>query len=119
MESKRQLEILKLADMDVFTIGGKQFNYRKVTAREFNQLEQKKLAIRKETDPEAGSKLIDEVYRLSAKLYLGMSDEEFDSSPLEDVLMVLEACNYRSMFGKPFLTEKSPTTLDLAATRKP
>lgn len=110
MSSEKQQKILELADQDEFKIGEKTFKFRKITSREFNQLERKKLDLRKEKDPDKASAMIDEIYRLSAKYYLDMSDADYDDTPVEDKLLVLEACNHRSMFGKPFLSKISTTT---------
>ena len=111
--SERQNYIIKLADNDTYKIGDKSFTYQKITNAKFNELEKMKLQIRKEKDVEKGSELVDAIMRKSAEYFLGITTE-YDELPREELGYAIEAATYRTLYGKPFLSQSSTTLPDSA-----
>ena len=117
--SERQNYIIKLADQDVFQIGDKKYVYHKVSNEAFDKLEEMKLQIRKETDPDKGSALIRNIMITSANMFFGMTEEDYKKAPREELGYAIEAANYRSIYGKPFLSNNSMITSDSTAQSSP
>jgi hypothetical protein len=91
---------------------GKQITFirKRLTTRQFNDLEQTRNKIDKEnlgeTDPMVSAKRIADVYFISAQAYLKnketglpITKEEYENSFWEDIKLILDACHIRTMIG--------------------
>lgn len=95
------------ANKDQFSINGKTYQRKKITVKEFNQLEKLRAQFALESDKEKVVELLATLYLEAARMYLGMTEEEYYNAPWEETKLVIDACNFRTLYGAPFLSSSS------------
>jgi hypothetical protein len=91
------------ANKDAFTINGKHFRRRKITVREFNRLEELRGQFADSKERAQAVAILQNLYLEAARLYLGMTEDEYYDSSWEETKFVIDACNFRTLYGAPFL----------------
>ena len=96
----RRLAPLRSYDID---IDGqtKTFERRKIKVKDYVAIEKKRALLAKEKDQVKQSELLFDIYEDCARLYLGMSKEDFDNSDIETLRKVLDTCNIVTTQGIP------------------
>jgi hypothetical protein len=103
------------ANKDQFSINGKTYQRKKITVKEFNQLEKLRAQFALENDKEKVVELLATLYMEAARMYLGMTEEEYYNAPWEETKLVIDACNFRTLYGAPFLSNSSTSYGGLGA----
>ena len=91
------------ANKDQYDINGRAYQRKKITVRDFNRLEKLRAQFALEKDREKAVDLLAALYQEAAKMYLGMTEEEYYNAPWEETKLVIDACNFRTLYGAPFL----------------
>jgi hypothetical protein len=92
------------ANKDTYVIAGKEYRRRKITVREFNRLEELRAKFADEKDRQKAVAILTALYSEAAKMYLGIASEEYFNAPWEDTKFIIDACNFRTLYGAPFLS---------------
>lgn len=92
------------ANRDQYVINGRTYQRKKITVRDFNRLEKLRTQFAVEKDREKAVDLLATLYLEAARMYLGMTDEEYYNAPWEETKTVIDACNFRTLYGAPFLS---------------
>lgn len=95
------------ANKDQYVINGKTYQRRKITVKEFNKLEKARAAFALEKDADKATDLLANLYKDAAVMYLGMAEEDYFNAPWEDTKLAIDACNFRTLYGAPFLSNNS------------
>jgi len=93
------------ANKDQYNISGRTYQRRKITVREFNRLEKLRAQFAAEKDREKAAELLATLYLEAAMMYLGMTEEEYYGAPWEETKLIIDACNFRTLYGAPFLSK--------------
>lgn len=91
------------ANKDQYEISGRTYQRKKITVKDFNKLERLRAQFAFEKDREKAVDLLAILYLEAAKMYLGMTEEEYYGAPWEETKLVIDACNFRTLYGAPFL----------------
>ena len=91
------------ANKDQYTINGRTYQRKKITVKEFNQLERLRAQFAIEKEKEKAVELLATLYLEAARMYLGMTEEEYFNAPWEETKLIIDACNFRTLYGAPFL----------------
>lgn len=98
-------EIRRLAPMRSYDIEVdgqiKTFEKKKVKVKDYAVLERKRGKLAKERDQENAADLLIEIYEDCARIYLGMTKEEFENADIEYLRKVLDTCNIVTTQGIP------------------
>jgi hypothetical protein len=95
------------ANKDAYVISGKNYRRRKITVREFNRLEELRAQFADEKDRQKAVAILTALYLEAAKMYLGINEEDYYNAPWEETKFVIDACNFRTIYGAPFLSSSS------------
>ena len=91
------------ANKDEFSINGRTYKRRKITVREFNKLEDLRGQFADAKERAKAVLILQTLYLEAARMYLGMTDDEYYNTPWEETKFVIDACNFRTLYGAPFL----------------
>lgn len=98
------------ANKDTYVISDKEYRRRKITVREFNRLEELRAQFADEKDRQKAVAILTTLYSEAAKMYLGITEEEYFNAPWEETKFVIDACNFRTLYGAPFLSSNSTSS---------
>ncbi len=98
------------ANKDSFSINGRDYKRRKITVREFNRLEELRAQFADEKERQKAVAILTALYAEAARMYLGMNEEEYYDAPWEETKFVIDTCNFRTLYGAPFLSSSSTSS---------
>jgi hypothetical protein len=98
------------ANKECFTISGKEYKRRKITVKEFNRLEELRGQFADSKERTQAVAILQTLYLEAAKMYLGMPEDEYYNSPWEETKFIIDACNFRTLYGAPFLSSSSTSS---------
>jgi hypothetical protein len=81
------------------------YKREKPSVKEFKEVEIDRAKFEMMTKPEQKLDVLNaaaEIYLKCAKMYFGMSQDEFEDCSWEDIKLILDACNFRTLYGIPF-----------------
>ena len=79
----------------------KTFERKKIKVRDYVAIEKKRALLAKEKDQVKQSEILFEIYADCSRLYLGMTQEEFDGADIEALRPILDTCNIVTTQGVP------------------
>ncbi|MGH9992732.1 MAG: hypothetical protein ACREBU_07300 [Nitrososphaera sp.] len=100
-------QIATESNKDAYVISGKEYRRRRIKVKEFNRLEELRAQFADEKDRQKAVAILTILYFEAAKLYLGMTEEEYFNAPWEETKFIIDACNFRTLYGAPFLLSSS------------
>jgi hypothetical protein len=87
----------------ILSINGEQktFQRRKITTKQYKELELMRTRLADEKDPRKFSTLNTDIYERCFELYLSGTKEDFDDGDFEEIKKVCDACSFRTSYGVP------------------
>jgi hypothetical protein len=89
------------ANKETFAINGKEYKRRKITVKEFNRLEELRGQFADAKERALAVTVLQTLYLEAAKMYLGMTEDEYYDSSWEETKFVIDSCNFRTLYGAP------------------